>query len=768
MRRKTVMAKEELRKTNIEIKPKLKCEKPVKEQLEIMELYTETYKANLDKPKEIREIECLKVIYPRMLRTIMPEDLLAGRLDYLQIGFGCVTSVGGVGHYCHFYNLQKFIDELDDPAMIERAQNLFEYWKDHDVARKYVKNYSDGVINIAGNDEHTFDGPILTVARLSGMMLDYNKLMEKGIRGLREEIIFRKDNYDNLFYDSCLQALDLFTACADYLCEEAKEDLKKADSKRAKELNRIIESLQVIRTEKPTNFHQALQAVWLYALMAGCINYGRLDDVVGEFLQNDLDNGVITYEEAHDIVKSLWTMIENKRTTVNGRVIVGGRGRKNPKAADTFARICLDVCDECRYVEPQFTLRIYEDTPEDIWNKAVVCLSHGATFPTLYNDAVTVPGLMNCMRVTEKEAEQYAMFGCGEMNLVGMTVGTPNSNINETKVLTILLNEGVDPWDNVYKAGPLTLKKLEEYKDFEEFYAEYERLHYFYANICGKAQQNSYKQQSEEVSYLFVSMLMNDCIARGKALLDGGVRYRGGCCETYGNINCSDGIYAIKKLVFDDKKYTLREINNACINNFEGYEQIQKDMKDCNKYGNDQDDVDEIACRVYNTVSRSIRDAGIRHGLHYYGIVIINNQTNTDWGLRTAASPDGRTRAMFMNPSNNPQGGADKSGPTAMLNSLTKFDARYQVGQVQNIKFQTNFFKDNLEKIKLLFKAYFKKGGCQLMVTVIDKHALEDAMVHPEKYPNMIVRVSGFSAVFINLDKEVQKELVTRTLYEGI
>ena len=112
--------------------------------------------------------------------------------------------------------------------------------------------------------------------------------------------------------------------------------------------------------------------------------------------------------------------------------------------------------------------------------------------------------------------------------------------------------------------------------------------------------------------------------------------------------------------------------------------------------------------------------------------------------------------------------GADKSGPTAMLNSLTKFDARYQVGQVQNIKFQTNFFKDNLEKIKLLFKAYFKKGGCQLMVTVIDKHALEDAMVHPEKYPNMIVRVSGFSAVFINLDKEVQKELVTRTLYEGI
>ena len=137
--------------------------------------------------------------------------------------------------------------------------------------------------------------------------------------------------------------------------------------------------------------------------------------------------------------------------------------------------------------------------------------------------------------------------------------------------------------------------------------------------------------------------------------------------------------------------------------------------------------------------------AGINNGLHHYGIVIINNQTNTEWGLHTSASADGRKNKVFLNPSNNPQGGADKKGPTAVLKSISKIDSRFHLGSVQNIKFQTDFFKNNMDKIKLLFKTYFDRlGGCQLMVTVVDAGALEDAMVHPEKYPDLIVRVSGF------------------------
>ena len=753
--------------TNVEILPKLPIQKSPEEQIQIMELYTKTHQETEGESKEIREIKCLRVLCPRMFRKIEEKDLLAGRYDALPIGFGCVTSVGGVGHYCIFNKLETFKQQLNDDQK-QRVDTLMNYWEKRDTKAQFVNKYMDGVIMNAFSNA-SYACPVAGGIRLSGMMLDYNKLVAKGIKGLREEIDFRDDGDGNKFYEACRLALDLFSDCCDYLADEAEKDKETVSDSRKKELDRIVNSLRHIKSEPPCSFHEATQLVWLYALLAGIINYGRLDDVLGEFLKHDLDNRILSYEEAKAIVKSLWTMIENKRTTVNGRVMIGGRGRKNPEAADMFGRICLEVCRECRYVEPQFTFRLYEDTPKDMFDMAMTCLAEGATYPTLYNDAAHVPGLMHCMRVSEKEAEQYSPFGCGEINLVGMTIGTPNSIINLTKTLNIALNEGVDPYDGLYKAGPVKLKKLEDIKTYEEFYEEqYGKLHDYYVDLCVDAQCNSYKLLNENVAFLFNSMLMSNCLERGKALLDGGVKYLGGCCETYGNINCSDSLYAIKKIVFDEHKYTLREINNALLADFVGYEDMRKDMLACDKYGNDLEEVDKIACDCYNRVSQRIRNKGIEKGLQYYGIVIINNEANTKWGLKTSASADGRKNLVYLNPSNNPQGGADKNGPTAMLNSLVKFPVKWHVGSVQNIKFQKTFFIENIELIKKLFKAYFKNGGCQLMVTVVDSGALEDAMIHPEKYPDLIVRVSGFSAVFVNLRKETQKELLSRTLYDAV
>lgn len=174
-----------------------------------------------------------------------------------------------------------------------------------------------------------------------------------------------------------------------------------------------------------------------------------------------------------------------------------------------------------------------------------------------------------------------------------------------------------------------------------------------------------------------------------------------------------------------------------------------------------------MANELYEYVAKGVRNRGIEAGMQYFLIVLSNNQLNTEWGNQTAASPDGRLSEMYMNPANNPQGGADKSGPTAMLNSLAKFDAKYHAGSVQNMKFSPSMFNQNREFIKALMKTYFfRKGGCHLMVTVVDKKTLEDAVDHPEKYPNLIVRVSGFSAVFVNLTPEVQQELLSRATYD--
>lgn len=748
---------------NVEISKKIPCEKPLIVQLEIMERYTAVHKACAALPKEIREVECLKVLYPTLFRKITNQDLIAGRTDFLPIGFGCVTSLGGVGHYCVFKKLRAFQLQLDETER-KRVDALYDYWLDHDLKTQFNKEVlTEDTLGMFIDCEY----PMIATARLSGMMLDYPKLLDKGIGGLRSDLQEKlKEQPDNNFYKAGIQCLDIFVDCASHLQQDAREQMASADEKRQKELERICQALENIKEKKPGTFHEAMQLFWLFALLAGVINYGRLDDYLGPYLVADLKSGRLTDEEAYRYIHSLWTMIENRRTTVNGRIIVGGKGRKHPKEADVFLHIAMKVAKNCRYVEPQFTLRFDKETSEEIWDEALDALGAGATYPTLYNDDVNVPAVMYGMRVDEKTAEQYVPFGCTEFVIQGQSTGTPNICINLLKLLTIYMNDGIDPIDGKRKSGPVSLKKLEEYQTFEEFYDGYKALLDYYLDLSVKAQYHSYEVMNQHVSFLFTSLLTDDCIARGKALLDGGVRYLGGTNETYGNINTSDSLWVIRDLVFNQKKYTLRQLNDAMLANFNGYEALRKDCLNCDKYGNDLETADTMANDLYEFVAKSVRDRGIAIGMQYFLIVISNNQLNTEWGNRTAASPDGRLSCMYMNPANNPQGGANKSGPTAMLNSLAKFDAKYHGGSVQNIKFSPSMFNENRAVIKSLFKTYFAKGGCHLMVTVVDKGVLEDAVEHPENYPDLIVRVSGFSAVFVDLSPNIQQELLSRVLYD--
>lgn len=747
---------------NVEVSVKLPPELAPMEQLRLMERYTETHKAASALSKEEREVACLRVLYPALLRSIEPQDLIAGRLDFLPIGFGCVTSVGGVGHYCVFHKLTKFKEQLPQSEH-PRVDALYAYWLDHDLKTKYCKDaLKDDIVGMFIDCDY----PLIATARLSGMMLDYRTLMKLGIGGLRSRITaLQKEKGDNAFYRASLECLDLFGTCCDALKEKAQRDLTSADAARAADLCRMIDALDKIKSDAPETFYEALQLFWLYALLAGVINYGRMDDVLGTYLKHDLDSGLLNEDEAFRLLRSLWTMIENRRTTVNGRIITGGRGRRDPEAADTFTRIAMKVAQSCRYVEPQFTLRMDRNTPEDIFDAALDTIGQGATYPTLYNDDVNVPAVMHAMRVDETTAEQYVPFGCGEFVIQGQSTGTPNTCINLLKLLQISLNGGIDPMDGIDKSDGVALRPAEELTSFEALYAQYKRLldHYFDLSIA--AQKRSYEIMNEEVSFLFTSILMDDCLGRGKALLDGGVRYLGGTNETYGNINASDSLAAIREVVFEKKLTTLPALRDAANADFEGQEWLRRQLWEAPKYGNDDDRADALANDLFQFVANGIRDRGIAAGMQYYLIVISNNQLNTEWGRRTAASYDGRHKGQFMNPANNPQGGANHSGPTAMLNSLAKFDAGLHGGSVQNIKFTPDFFNNRREVIKQMFRVYFARGGCHLMVTVVDHGVLEDAVKHPENYRDLIVRVSGFSAVFVNLEPDIQKELMSRVLY---
>ena len=453
---------------NVEVSIKIPCEKPVMEQLDIMEAYTKAHQdsAGLDKAK--REINCLKTIYPALFRSIEDDDLIAGRLDFLPIGFGCVTSVGGVGHYCVFHKLRAFKEQLDREEDKARVDVLYDYWQDHDVKSLYCQDILNDTTTGRLID---CKYPFMATARLSGMMLNYNKLMRLGINGIIEEC---KTKNQNGFIEASIEAMELLKKVIERQQELVKEAAAKNDDpKRQAECQLMLDSLEHIKEHKPETFHQALQLFWIYALCAGVINYGRMDMVLGSFLKHDIDRHIINEDDAYRYLKSLWRMIENRRTTVNGRIIVGGVGRENVEACDMFTRICLRVCKDTRYVEPQFTLRFNKETPDDIMDMAYECIASGATYPTLYNDDVNVPAVEYAMRVERKIAEQYIPFGCGEFVIQGKSVGTPNTLLNVLKILQLALNEGYDPMDHILRAGPMKVKALSEIKSFDELYDQY-------------------------------------------------------------------------------------------------------------------------------------------------------------------------------------------------------------------------------------------------------------------------------------------------------
>lgn len=752
--------------TNVAVAPKEPLYLSAIDQLKIMIDYTKVHEKYSHEDKLIREIECLKVLFPKVFRPMYEDDIILGRFDSLSIGFGSVTSVGGPGHYCRLEKLDDLFSQLGDEYK-EDKNYLKNYWKDQDTREIFYKEKLFG--DVLGRFVDVLYPAIIT-ARFSGMYLNYNLLLDNGIDGLKEKINSkRKENQNSVKeYDSMIEALNILQSVIRHHIEEVTVKLKTEplSPRRKNNMEKLLIALKRIENQKPNSFISAMQLAWLYSSVAGVVNYGRMDDYLGDYLVADLENNIITEEEAIDYIRCQWRLIEVKRTNVNGRVIIGGKGRKNIKNADVFCRLAIEATRRAKLVEPQFTLRIYEGMNNDIYNQALDCIGEGLTYPILYNDDVNIPAVMNSMKVNEKMAEQYVPFGCGEFVLSGQGVGTPNSCINLLKTLTIMLHDGIDQWDYKNKYGNLKIKNMKDIKTFDEFFDEYKKLLKYYIELTGEAHANSYKVMNKEVGFIFTSILTDDCIGRGKMALDGGVKHLGGTNEMYGNMNTADSLTAIKKLVFDEKKYTLKEIQDVLAKDFDLNRKIKEEMKLAPKFGNDNEYADSIAVELHEYVCNSVRNTAPKIGLDSWLVVVINNQVNTEWGRATASSPDGRIAGLYMSNANNPQSGADINGPTAMLNSLTKIKANIHAGSVQNIKFSKNLYNEERVKIKALFSTFFKKGGPQLMVTVVGPEELKAAYEDPENYKNLTVRVGGFSARFVNLEDDVKREIMARTCNE--
>ncbi len=723
---------------------------------EYLKSFTAAYQAEYPSPA-LREAACVAIMNRYVFQPMEPGDLLAGRKRVLPVGFGNEPLLGRSVSW--FYDVPRSMEALEADGATEeeitQAKQMLAFWATQETRHQLRSAYPQDIQQIMPQDIYWEHSQIaFPLYRVVGAYMDYEKLMTLGLDGLRDLIRdYRGKTEDTCLYDACLQTLDsLSQVCLAYASQAAAagNDV----------LSRVLTK---IANQAPTTFLEAMQLAWLYSLASGVLNYGRMDVYLGDFLARDLAQGRITRQEALDATCSLWRLIDARKTVFHGRVIIGGRGRRNEKNADEFALLAIQASKIVAEMEPQLSLRFYEGQDPRLMAKALDVIGQGKVYPMLYNDDVNIPAVQKAFCLEETEAEDYCFFGCGEYVINHRSIGSPNGIINLLKALEVTLFNGFDLRDQ--KDMGLKTGCLTDYATFDDLLDAYKEqlLHQFRALAI--QQQMEYDLCGQVGTYLYITMLMDDCLARNRGLLSGGVRYLGGTLETYGNINTANSLYAIKSLVYEQKKITPQRLMDAIRANFQGYDQERKLLQEAQKYGNDLDGVDTLARELHEFVCNSVRNLKNITNMHSYLVVIINNEANTILGRFTWASADGRLAGEPMANANNPYGGTDRSGITAMMNSLVKLRTDIHAGAVQNLTFSRELFNDNRLVAQALLETYFRNGGQQAMINVLNRGDLEDAIRNPQGHQNLMVRVGGFSARFVTLAPDVQREIASRTLY---
>lgn len=526
---------------------------------------------------------------------------------------------------------------------------------------------------------------------------------------------------------------------------------------------KMADTLQRVTEHKPETLQEAMQLLWLYILISGTYNYGRLDVVLGDFLARDIENHILTMEKAQDLFNGLWQLMADRKTIWNGRVILGGRNRRNEKNADCAALLAMESTRVIKDAEPQLSLRIYSGIDERLLTKALTVIGEGRTYPMLYNDDVNIPAVSKAFQIDPDEACNYVPFGCGEYVIDHKSYGSPNGVINLLKILEITLHNGRDGLTGDLVG--LQTGEFQEFVTFNDLWNAYVKQVNYFVRALAVQEAIEYRITGETAPFLYLSILYDDCIERGKGIFSGGIKYLGGTLETYGNINTADSLTAIDELVYRRKCMTQTQLLKALDADFIGCEKERQLLRRAPKYGNDNALADAMAVRVHEQICNSVREQAALVGLDSYLVVIINNSANTTLGKLTAASADGRGKGLHMANANNPWGGNDQSGLTAMLNSLVKLTPELHAGAVQNMKFSPELFQNDGKLVRSILKSYFDNGGTQAMISVVSRDDLEEAMQHPEHYGHLFVRVGGFSARFVELERAVQLEILSRTLY---
>lgn len=553
--------------------------------------------------------------------------------------------------------------------------------------------------------------------------------------------------------------------------DEALRLYHKIDSEDAKmRYLSIADACKNIAYNPPRNFMEAVQLIAVTHDFCsvegnGATSQGmRIDQLLNPFFVSDMEAGRITREAALDMVCSLWRVFESYGERC-ANLTIGGCDKYGNDCSNEMTILCMEASLQVKADVPLITLRVHPKLNDRVWNTALKLVRSGQGFPAFYNDNTVVKAKINS-GVSLEDAYDYSTLGCVEITIGGREFSnTEEARINWLKILELLLFNGRCALTG--KEWHLKEKhSVEQFASFDELYKWFKtELESTIARV-GEYIDMASTIYSQHWPVPFLSSITYGCIENASDITENGTKYYNLSINCVGMANTVDALEAIEELVYIKKVTTIEEIKKALTANFVGYEQLRQEMLKCAKYGNDIDPVDDKMRDLMQLFSSYVHNMLTinRRGSFQCGFYSVMHHTLL--GMKTAASPDGRYARTSLSNSLSPVQGMDKNGPTSVMNSINKVSMEYMGnGGVLDMKFTPQFLEkeNHLMALRYLIETYFDEGGLEVQFNVVSKDTLIKAQQEPEKYGNLVVRVSGYSAYFVKLDKELQDEIIMRT-----
>lgn len=634
--------------------------------------------------------------------------------------------------------------------------------------------------------------------RAPGHTVADGKIYQEGFLGFKQDIEEALAKLDFINDPEALdksEQLKAMSICCDALIRYARRHAEKAlelaenepDPKSKQELLKIAEVCKHVPANPPRTFHEAIQMYWFVHIGVitelntwDSFSPGRLDQHLYPFYKKEIEAGTLTREEAKELLQCLWvkfhnhpappkvgiTLEESGTYTDFAAINHGGLTPDGQDAVNDVTYLLLDVVDEMRLVQPSANIQLSQKNPDRFVKRALEIVRKGWGQPSIFNADMVVQELLRQGKAIE-DARQGGTSGCVETGAFGKEAYILTGYFNLTKILEITLNNGKDP--RTGKQIGIETGDPTKFQSFEQLMEAFEKQVKHFVGIKMRGNHVIEKLWAQYLPAPFLSIIVSDCIEKGKDYNAGGARYNTRYIQGVGTGSITDSLSAIKYHVFEKKTVSMAQLLEALKSNFEGHELLRQYLlNQTPKYGNDDDFADDIMKQVFDIYYNAVNGRKSPTGATYR-INMLPTTCHVYFGSVIGATPDGRLASQPLSEGISPVQGADKYGPTAVIKSCSKMDHVKTGGTLLNQKFSPKLLEgqEGIDNLTALVRSYFRLGGHHIQFNVISADTLREAQKRPEEYKNLIVRVAGYSDYFNDLSKSLQDEIIARTEHEN-